>query len=69
VILKLTNRIDSNNNNKMNAIQIFDILVNPIIALIALILSLIMIYVFSNKQFKECSYKYLKVQSIFFANL
>lgn len=51
----------------MNDFDIFYIFINPIIAFIGLILSLIMIYVFSNKQFKQCSYKYLKMQSIFFA--
>jgi hypothetical protein len=51
----------------MNDFDIFYLFINPILALIGLILSLIMIYVFSNKQFKQCSYKYLKMQSIFFA--
>lgn len=52
--------------NDIETSQLY-IYVNPIVSLIALILSLLIVVILSNNEFKDSFYKYLKIQSIFVA--
>ena len=47
--------------------DVLQMFVNPAICLIGFFLSILIFFVFSCSHFKEISYKYLKIQAIFFA--